>query len=68
MSAAMLKLPQLESFQPAKVDPVAAVGVRITGASLLKMAVQLVPQSIPAGLLVTVPLPAPALASVTTNC
>ena len=51
-------------LQPAKVDPAAAVAVRVTEVPLLKLAEQVVPQLMPAGELVTVPLPAPALVSV----
>jgi hypothetical protein len=40
------------------VDPVAAVAVRVT--DVLKLTEQVVPQLMPLGLLVTVPLPVPA--------
>jgi hypothetical protein len=43
--------------QPAKVDPEAGVAVRVTWVPVANCAEQVVPQSIPAGLLVTVPLP-----------
>ena len=48
-------------LQPAKIDPAAAVAVRATALPLLKVAEQVLPQLIPAGELVTVPLPVPAL-------
>jgi hypothetical protein len=47
--------------QPAKVEPDAGVGVKVTTVPLLKVDEQAVPQLIPAGELVTVPLPVPAL-------
>jgi hypothetical protein len=51
-------------LHPAKVDPAAAVAVRVTEVPLLKLAEQVVPQLMPAGELVTVPVPAPAFVSV----
>jgi hypothetical protein len=51
--------------QPAKMEPLAATGVRVTAAPLTKLLEQLVPQLMPAGELVTVPLPAPARLTVT---
>ncbi len=47
-------------LQPEKVEPAAGVAVRVTAAPLEKFAEQLVPQLMPAGELVTVPLPVPA--------
>jgi len=44
---------------PAKVDPDAAVAVSATEVPLGKVAVQVCPQLMPAGLLVTVPVPVP---------
>ena len=49
---------------PANVVPELAVAVNTTAAPLEKLAVQLPGQLIPAGLLVTVPAPVPALATV----
>jgi hypothetical protein len=46
--------------QPANEDPDAGVAVRATLVPLLKLAEQVLPQLIPAGLLVTVPWPLPA--------
>src|SRR3984957_16340247 len=48
-------------LQPVKVDPAAALAVSVTTVPLLKLALQVVPQLIPVGLLVTVPVPVPAL-------
>src|SRR5439155_368880 len=47
--------------QPVKVEPAAAVAVSVTAVPLVKLAEQVAPQLIPAGELVTVPLPLPAL-------
>ena len=44
-------------LQPVKIEPAAAVAVRVT--EVLKLAEQVKPQLIPAGALVTVPLPVP---------
>jgi hypothetical protein len=45
--------------QPANVDPTVAVGVSVTAVPLAKLAEQVEGQRIPAGVLVTVPVPAP---------
>ncbi len=50
-------------LQPVKVEPDAGVAVRATTVPLLKVAEQVVPQLMPAGELVTVPLPLPDLAT-----
>jgi hypothetical protein len=50
--------------QPANVDPVLGVAVSVTGVPLVKLALHVVPQLIPEGLLVIVPVPVPALATV----
>src|SRR2546425_11740468 len=55
-----LPVPVQAPLQPAKVDPEAGVAVRVTIVPLLKFALQVAGQLIPAGLLVTVPLPVPA--------
>src|SRR5437667_9729918 len=47
-------------LQPVKVEPAAAVAVNVTAVPLAKLAEQVAPQLIPAGALVTVPLPVPA--------
>src|SRR5439155_25510776 len=50
--------------QPVKVEPAAGAAVRVTVVPLVKLAAQVAPQLIPTGALVTVPLPAPALLTV----
>src|SRR5439155_9857543 len=47
-------------LQPVKVEPAAGVAVSVTAVPLAKLAVHVAPQVIPAGALVTVPLPVPA--------
>jgi hypothetical protein len=46
-------------LHPANDEPLAAAGVRVTEVPLLKLALQVVPQLIPAGAEVTVPAPVP---------
>src|SRR5438552_12677995 len=46
-------------LQPVKVDPAAGVAVSVTAVPLAKLAVQVAPHVMPAGELVTVPLPVP---------
>ena len=45
--------------QPANVEPEAAVALKVTAVLLLRIVVQVLPQLIPVGLLVTVPVPVP---------
>jgi hypothetical protein len=54
-------------LHPANVDPSAATAVSATTASLAKFAEHAVGQLIPAGLLVTVPVPVPASDTVSAN-
>jgi len=51
-------------LQPLKLYPEAAVAVRMTDAPLLKLALHVLPQEIPAGELVTEPEPLTLTASV----
>ena len=51
-------------LQPVKLEPAAGATVRVTAVLLGKLAEQVAPQVIPAGELVTVPLPVPALLTV----
>ena len=44
-------------LQPVKVEPAAGMACRVTAAPLLKVATHVVPQLIPDGVVVTVPLP-----------
>src|SRR5437667_1732229 len=51
---------QLPPLQPVKVEPAAGAAVSVTAVPLAKLAEQVAPQVMPAGALVTVPLPVPA--------
>src|SRR3989442_3828485 len=51
-------------LQPLKADPAAGAAVSVTAVPLVKLAEQVAPQGMPAGELVTVPLPVPALLTV----
>jgi hypothetical protein len=55
---------QLPPLQPAKEEPDVGVAVRVTAVPLANEAAQVAPQEMPAGLLVTVPLPAPVFETV----
>ena len=57
---------QPEPDQPAKVEPAAGVAVKMTEVPLLKAAEQVLPQFMPAGLLVTNPSPVPLLVTALT--
>jgi len=63
-SVQVLFFPEQAPLQPLKLDLLAGVAVRITDVPVLKSVVQSVPQLIPAGALVTVPVPVPALLTV----
>src|SRR5580704_4005986 len=60
MVTLQVPIPEQAPLQPAKVDPVAAVAVRVTTVPLLKLALQVLGQVMPAGLLLTEPAPVPA--------
>jgi len=51
-------------LQPVNADPAAAAAVRVTDVPLVNEAEQVAPHEMPAGALITVPLPAPALDTV----
>jgi len=52
---------QSAPLQPAKVEPVAGTAERLTVVLGLKLKAQVVPQSMPAGELVTDPVPVPVM-------
>ena len=55
-------------LQPVNADPAAGIAVSVTTVPALYVSEQSAPQAIPAGLLVTVPPPVPALVTVSVNC
>ncbi len=57
-------MPEQAPLQPLKLDPADGVAVRTTDVRELKLAAHSGPQVIPAGLLVTIPLPAPVFVTV----
>ena len=59
----VLPLQSLTPLQLAKVEPLLGVAVRVTVVATGKVAPHVLPQSIPTGELVTVPLPLPAFAT-----
>lgn len=67
----MLKLqvpvPLQDPLQPSKIDPAAGTALSVTCVPLSNIALQELPQLIPAGLLVTVPPPLPARLTVSTG-
>jgi hypothetical protein len=65
MTTAQLPVPVQAPPQPVKVEPVAAVALRARLVPLATLALQVLPQSMTAGLEATVPLPVPALPTVT---
>jgi hypothetical protein len=60
-------LPQSLPVHPAKIELAPAVAVRVTADPVEKPALQLCPQLMPAGLLVTLPEPIPAKVTVSTG-
>jgi hypothetical protein len=65
MVTEQVPVPEHAPLHPVKLDPEAGVSVRVTMVPVLKFAVQVPGQLIPAGVLVRVPVPVPA--SVTVN-
>jgi hypothetical protein len=51
-------------LQPVKVEPAAGAAVSVTAVPLVKVAEQVAPQLMAAGALVTIPVPVPALETV----
>ncbi len=58
-------VPEHAPLQPSNLEPEAAVAVRVTSVPGAYVAVQLLPQVMPTGVLLTVPVPVPALVMVT---
>ena len=54
-------------LHPPKLDPAVGAAVNVTVVPLVNVAIHVAPQLIPAGLLVTVPSPAPLLLTVRVN-
>src|SRR3990172_3684400 len=63
MVTVQVPVPVQAPLQPAKVLPLTGVALRITFVPLAKLAKQVAPQSMPVGLLLTKPEPAPDLAT-----
>src|SRR6267143_1378643 len=57
-------VPVQAPLQPVKVEPAAGAAVRVTTVPVVKEVEQVAPQEIPTGALVTVPVPAPDLVTV----
>src|SRR5213592_4212631 len=64
MVTMQVPVPEQPPLQPEKVDPAVGVAVKVTAVPLANGAEHVAPQATPAGLLVTVPAPAPALVTV----
>jgi hypothetical protein len=60
-------LPQLPTFQPAKVELAPAVAVSVIAVPGPKLALQVVPQLMPKGVLLTLPVPEPLRPTVSTG-
>ena len=54
-------VPEQSPLQPVKVEPLAGVAVRLMEVPFAKLAEHVLPQLMPAGLLLTVPSPGPVL-------
>jgi hypothetical protein len=67
MLTTQLLVPVQAPDQPTKLEPLAAAAVSVTLLPLAYVSVQSAPQSIPLGDEVTVPLPVPALPTVSAN-
>jgi hypothetical protein len=60
-------VPVQPPFHPAKLNVLPGVAVKVIGMPLAKLAEHVVGQSMPLGLLVTVPVPAPDIVTVRTE-
>lgn len=67
MVTAHAPVPEQAPLQPANPEPIAATGVRFTTVPWLKAVAQVLGQSIPAGLLVTEPVPVPVVLTVSVS-
>jgi hypothetical protein len=67
-ASTQVEVPLHAPDQPAKVEPEEAAAVSVTDVPVAKLAVQALPQLMPAGLLVTVPEPVPASCTVSCTC
>ena len=67
MVTEQLPVPVQAPPQPAKTEPLPGVAVSVTAVPLASVAEHVVPQSTPAGLLVTVPVPVPFRATLSEN-
>ena len=68
LTVQVVAVPVQAPDQPVKLEPAAGAAVSVTDVPLLKLAEQVLPQLIPAGLLVTVPVPVPARVRVRAYC
>ena len=57
-----------QPVQPVNVEPLAVAALSVTGMPASNSAEQLAPHSIPAGALVTVPVPEPLVVTVNVSC
>src|SRR6185369_4402700 len=64
MVSRQLAVPEQAPLQPRKSEPAPGAAVRVTGVPPPKSALHVAPQLMPAGLLVTVPVPVPILVTV----
>lgn len=64
MVTEQVPVPEQAPVHPVNVEPVPAAAVKVTTVPLLKLALQVPGQLMPAGLLLTVPLPVPASVTV----
>ena len=67
VTAHVVAVPE-QALQPEKVDPVAAVAVKVTETPELNEALQVVPQLMPVRFDVMVPVPVPCLLTVKAYC